>query len=417
MCRSMRGGPLGQVSSRLHIQFTTEAEFRAEFLANIVNGGIFVTTEYPPRLRARVTVDIQLSYCNEVLQLDGEVVHCVPAELAATGASPGVAIHFDDNVTSLRAKFAPHVNTEPHKSEKAKSDPRRARRFAASVATRISTSADPERKGGVGRTRNISRYGALVDPFGDPVPIGEAIKITITHPSTGEELEVDATVQRHEVSESGSVTGLGVEFHLPDAKAEAESSARFLEDVQRREYSRRLGAITGPIEELGIPTLLTMFGSCADGGTLTVTRDSEEGSIVFQGGMLRGARLASASGLDALARMLAWQSGFFDFEAHVDPERFQGDPVPLEQALNDALHSREERRPEKVRLRANTKLRVDVDAVQEAGSDLSETDRAILELAGTGVTVGKIFEVIPESKSDVTRALSNLVKRGLISPT
>lgn len=403
------------MSKQLHIQFATEMEFRAEFIANIANGGIFVATQDPPDVRTRVQVDIQLAYCKASLVLYGEVVHCVPIDMAATGASPGVAVHFDDTITTLREKFAPHVNTEPPaKSDRAASDPRRARRFAASVATRIRTADHPNGTAGEGRTRNISRYGALVDPYGDPVPIGEAITITITHPSTGEELEVHGTVQRHEVSESGEVTGLGVEFHLPEA--DAENNTRFLEDVQRREHSRRLGAMTGPIEELGISTLLTMFGTCSAGGTLTVSHQGDEGFVVFQDGMLRAARLGSAAGQQALTRMMAWRSGIFEFEVHVDASRFEGPPVPLERALLEALRGAEEKRPEKIMLRSNTKLRVDTDAAEDAGTALSQTDRAILELAGAGMTVGKIVEIIPESKSQVTGALAKLVKRGVISP-
>lgn len=403
------------MAHRLRVQFATEDEFQAEFYSNIANGGIFVATASPPELRSRVEVVIELVYRDASLTLPGEAVHCVSVDLAATGASPGVAVHFDDSLAVIRETFAPYLD-KPVSDGKDPRDARRAKRFPASVQARIRTMGPPEGESGDARTRDLSRYGALVAPYGEPTPIGESIKITITHPTSGEELEVDATVRRHETSESGEVTGLGVEFHLPESDSESDESARFLEDVARREHSRRLGAITGPIAELGISTLLNMFGTCSDCGTLTVTRDAEEGFVAFQGGMLRAARVGTIVGQQALAQMLAWRSGYFEFEASVDEERFEGEPVLLEQALLEVLNSQDEKRREKIQLRANTKLVVDTDAAEEAASELNQTDQAILELAGAGVPVGKIVEVIPETKRDVATALSNLVRRGVISP-
>ena len=400
------------MAQRLQVQFATEERFHKEFATNIANGGIFVATKEPPELRSQVEIEIVLQYCDTSLSLDGEVVHCVPLELAAAGAVPGVAIHFDDTPAALREAFAPFTEgAQSSVGDCAFGESRRARRFRSTVATRI---RGPEGKDAVGRTRNLSQYGALVALDGPPVPIGQEIQLSITHPATGDELEVDGVVMRHEVSEEGEVTGMGVEFRLPDS--EIEESTRFLEDVNRREHSRRLGVISGPIEDLGIDTLLNMFGTCSPCGTFTVTRDVEEGFVAFKGGMLRAARLGASRGRDALVRMLGWSDGVFEFEAAVDEKCFEGEAVPLEGALLGALQSRDEKRRDKIHLRANTKLRVDPDAVEEAAADLNQTDHAILELAGAGVTVGKIVEVIPEPKRDVTQALTKLVKRGLIAP-
>jgi Tfp pilus assembly protein PilZ len=399
------------VAQRLQVQFETEDELHKEFSTNIAKGGIFVATREPPELRSQVEIEIVLRYCDTSLSLDGEVVHCVPPELEAAGAEPGVAIHFDDTPAALREAFSPFTAGVSSSDPTKPGESRRVPRFRSTVATRI---RGREGQGIQGRTRNLSQYGALVALDGPPVPVGEEIKVSITDPATGEELELDGTVMRHEVSQAGEVTGMGVEFHLGDS--EIEESTRFLEGVYRREHSRRLGVISGPIEELGIDTVLNMFGTCSPCGTLTVTRDVEEGFVAVQGGMLRVARLGSARGQEALALMLGWSDGVFEFETTVDEALFEGEAVPLERALLEALQSQDEKRRDKIHLRANTKLRVDSDAVEEAAAELSLTDHAILELAGAGVTVGKIVEVIPEPKRDITQALSKLVKRGLIAP-
>ena len=76
---------------QLRIEYATEEAFREEYASNIANGGIFVSTKTPFCVRDPVRVEITLGFCGESIALDGEVVHCVPLELAETGATPGVA--------------------------------------------------------------------------------------------------------------------------------------------------------------------------------------------------------------------------------------------------------------------------------------------------------------------------------------
>ena len=411
---TLSGAPI-YVTQRLQVRFATEEEFAAEFAANIANGGIFVATPDPPEVRSQVEVEVHLDYRGSLLSLVGEVVHCLSPELAVTGASPGAAVHFTDSLSDIHEKFAPYTASLPSSDDPdAPPDPRKAKRFPASVATRIRAVGQPESASQEGRTRDISRYGALVASHGPPTPIGESITITITHPGTGEEFEVDGKVMRHELSESGEVIGLGVEFHMPDDQA--AEAARFLEDVHTREHSRRLGAITGPIEELDIGTLLNMFGTCSPSGTLTVTRGAEEGYVAFQAGMLRVARLGALHGREALMPLLEWNVGHFEFEACVDESRFEGEPVSLEEAILDAARRRDETRRGKIRLRADTTLSVDSDAAEEAADELSQLDRAVLDLAVAGMAVGKIVEIIPQSKREIAVSLSTLVKRGILTP-
>ena len=47
--------------------------------------------------------------------------------------------------------------------------------------------------------------------------------------------------------------------------------------------------------------------------------------------------------------------------------------------------------------------------------DLTKTEEAVLDLAGVGMTVAKVVEVIPESESEIRRAIVGLIDQELIS--
>ena len=69
----------------LGITFATPEDLESEYGTNIANGGIFLASEESFSLRERVCVEIGLPFCSERLQLQGEVVHRIPPELASSG--------------------------------------------------------------------------------------------------------------------------------------------------------------------------------------------------------------------------------------------------------------------------------------------------------------------------------------------
>ena len=73
----------------LKVAYVSEAAFQSEYARNIANGGVFLPTENAFEVRDPVRVQIKLAYCDQLIPLEGEVVRCVPPELAKAGASPG----------------------------------------------------------------------------------------------------------------------------------------------------------------------------------------------------------------------------------------------------------------------------------------------------------------------------------------
>ena len=81
----------------LELAFARPEALRHEYETNLANGGVFIATGEVFELREKVRVRLRLGFCHERLEIAGEVVHRVTAEMAALGRTPqGVAISFEE---------------------------------------------------------------------------------------------------------------------------------------------------------------------------------------------------------------------------------------------------------------------------------------------------------------------------------
>jgi hypothetical protein len=155
-----------------------------------------------------------------------------------------------------------------------------------------------------------------------------------------------------------------------------------------------------------------MLSTCAPRGTLTVTREGEEGTLVFQGGNLVSARLGPVS---ALKRMLSWATGRFEFHAVAEQSRDEVAAAPIDFAVLDALRQIDEEEeigaPE---FPPSARLRVDEAKLEAERDALDETAEAVIELAVDSFTVGAILDMIPEPDARVLTVLRGLLERGVI---
>lgn len=412
---------MGSTSKTLDVTFDDREGFERQYRADISNGGIFVGTHRPLAVRDRVTVRLKLRFARKGLNLKGEVVHVVGEELAATGATPGVAVQFEALPAEIRTVFAPVLEaiaaqpaTSPRAPERtaAKSDDRRAApRSRARVRARVHC---PGCEIIEGRTRNLSITGVLVS-IGNapPIDIGEPVRVTITNPESGAEREILGKVARHVKGEGDVVRAIGVQFYVRDA--ERMTVERFLRDLRATEHTRHLGGIQGDISELGLASLIQTFGLAAREGTLDVMRGAEEGYLAVEGGCLRAVSLGGARGVKALARMLTWTEGRFEFHARIDPSLPPGDLVPLEGALLDAMRLMDESADvERSSFPPEAFLEVD-SAKRQAEGDASKLEDAVMDLAATGMNVQRILDVVPETDDEIYLALWKLSERGLLS--
>jgi len=396
-------------SPKLQIEFSSAESFQREYQRNIANGGIFVPTEDALSLHDVVSVELVLAFCGERVVLDAEVVHVLPVELAGAGAEPGVALQFASSAGELRKRFESLVGPEPPQDEKQLGTGQRAApRSTARVSARLRT----EQGAIATRTRDLSRTGVLVAVEGEVLPVGSPVSVSMANPRTGEELEVEGRIVRHVEGARGAVVAMGIEFRVPTSQQARVN--RFVDEVKASEHTRRLGGIHGPIGEIGIESLLQMFGTCAPQGTFSVQRGDQEGVIAFSSGQLCMAETGGLEGDRALAEMLSWRDGFFEFEARLAPEMEGQEGRLLEAAILDAMrHLDEHRSVDLGSLPAGAKLRVDSAAVALAG-DLGQLAEAILELARVGFSISKVIDVIPEPDAEIYACLGDLVEGQLV---
>lgn len=401
----------------LKVAFARADAFRREYAANLANGGVFVATREPFELREKVRVKLVLGFCRREIGLDGEVVHRVTPEMTRLGGTPGVAVSFEQPAAAIRERLAPLAEFVAEPATQLRAAPEsaaepplaaRAPRAPARVAARIEGAEEAV----PGRTRDLSRTGVLVSVPGRGVPVGERVRVTLTHPTTGEAMECEGTVVR-EVSGEDGVAAVAVRFE--PSEPNRPQVERFVEGLQSVEHARQLGGISGDAAEMGVPQLLQMLGHSAPAGTVTLRRGSEEALVGFEQGQLRVARCGAASGMKALVRIVGWRDARFEFHARLDAVAAGETALPLEGAILDAtlLHD-EGARPGRRRLAPGAVPRLAPSAPASVGAELGKLERAVLDLVQVGFPLRRILDVIPEPDPSILAALDALIDEGLV---
>ncbi len=431
---------------RLRLAFDTAAALAAEVDRNISNGGAQIRTNEKPELREFVEVEFSFGWRAETLIFEAEVVFCSP--------SGSVAVQFAKPASELSADLEPFLAREPqhrpaasagrrplfgdleletdHKPQTQTPDPRaktilrlahapappptrdplgevddrrKSPRAIARVPVRLqSTHVDLE-----GHTRDLSETGVLISADGSDLPLGKPIELELQHPISGARIAVRGKVARH-IQTEGTVAAVGVTFETP---AERSSELReFVNDVKRAEAERAESGITGRIEELGMASLIQMLGQSSPHGTLTANQGSEEVTIAFENGAIRYALLGSLRGVKAIARVLQWNAGKFSFHAQIDAMTDEPAPLPLQNALLEAARQVDEA-AHSTPLALRARFDVDRDALARA-AELSKLEEAVLDLAGAGLTVRRMIDVIPDSDADVQGAIRSLIESGVL---
>ncbi|MEE8164583.1 MAG: PilZ domain-containing protein, partial [Myxococcota bacterium] len=270
---------------RMQIRFDSSELLRSEFQKNIMNRGIFVPTEAQFAVRQRVIVDIVLDYVEAggpALSLDGEVVHRIGPEMAASGAVPGVAIQFEASAQDLADAFAPLLEQKSMAALSADAHGkgrREARRDSVRVPVRIMPASSPPFEA---TSRDLSAGGILLSMRDVVLPVGEVVRVCLWHPSGDPSIEIDGKVIRQIKNKAGRIAAVAVAFDR--YQAADPHVCEVIDALRHAGHRSRLGAISGSIADHGFANLLQMFASSAPCGTLIVDRDGEQGWVAFADG-------------------------------------------------------------------------------------------------------------------------------------
>ncbi|MBW2312923.1 MAG: PilZ domain-containing protein [Deltaproteobacteria bacterium] len=390
------------MSAPLRVTYSTPEDLRQQYETQIALGGLFIPTVSNLEFRESVRVVFNLEFCNDRVELDAEVVSVVEPELAGPGNEAGVAIQFTDTAEKVKKQLGPFIGV--NQADERRRAPRRVARVPVLIEP------DDGRRL-TGRTRDLSHSGLLASIDGPPVAVGRTVKITLDHPTFDEKLSVSAQIVRH-LDVEGTVTALACEFQVP-AEREKEIT-QFIDDVQTSEHGRRLRGVSGAIGELGIINVIQVFGGCTRSGTLTVIRGYEEGRVVFEDGLLREVRLGPVLGVKALARIVGWREGNFEFHARVEPSWDEVEPCSLDASLLEATRQQDELARVELAFTPGSRFKVDRKKLDIERSGLSKLEDSVAELAGAGMTMRQVLDVIPESDVDIQKAFAALSDLALI---
>jgi len=388
----------------LAARFDSLEVFAREYAQNVSQGGVFIETEDAFELRELVVVELVLAFRDETVRLEGEVVNVRPGGIA--GLAPGVAVQLLAPASELRARLGSLAELEgplePVFAFEARAVPRTPTRVQARVG----------REDEAARTLDLSPRGALIETGREPPAVGETVEVSLQHPVSGEEYTIESTVIRHH-EQDGELRGVGVRFETN--VVEQPGVERFVEDVQAAAHARRLGGIRGPIDQLGLASLLQMFGASAPQGTLCVERDGEAGSVAFDGGVLRHARLGELSGGKALSRLLGWRHGSFEFHAHLEPGSPADTPALLDAAIFEAVRQIDElARVELPSAVVEAPIRLDRACLERSAGPLEKVEEAVVDLVAAGFALARVVDVIPVPDAEVHAALRALLERGVL---
>lgn len=402
--------PKPAASKTLRVCFESAEGFRKEYYQSIARSVLFVPSDDLHAPHEQVEVVFDLAFAGESTSVPAEIVVVIDPVLAeAGGTSAGVSLRLIEDASNLRRRFESLSGIRLGKVTRSRIGDRRvAERSESDANVRIETHEG--RFWGV--AANISYAGVLALLRRATISVGTEVRTVLSNPAVELELPVDGKVIHQTRCHDGMIAH-GIQLHYPADRIDEVMS--FIDFLRAFDRARRRGAISGEIDESGLGAILEMFVSTAPAGTMIVSRDEEEGKIVFSDNEILHCTLGIVSGLKALSRMFRWKKGRFEFHHDLQLTGDLDAPQPLQAAMMSASVQMDEmsRLVDGLLASADTFETVSEKAVDLRGS-LSDVEREVLDYAAAGFSVEAISDVVADSDAEVYKALSKLRDAGLI---
>jgi Tfp pilus assembly protein PilZ len=391
-----------------HIEFADPTAFLEEYERSLSSGWTFIASEADFELGEVLEVTLDLSFCSRSVRVLGVVTSRVIPALARMLERPaGVVVEFADGIGALDEMIRDTIaslESSPWTRSDSSRSPRRHARFPVSIKGSVESAHSRV----PAQTLNVSMSGALLELPALDFDVGEHLELQLTHPRTGETVALSARVVRQD-PRPDRTTGVAVEFDAPDMDGR---KARFLDQVRAVTHGRQVGGVSGNLSGLSLPSLLQSIATSSERGTMDIIGEREEAHLLFEGNRLRYAAIGKIEGVKALARLMEWPEGEFSFQPSIESGEPERVPVPIEQAVMEAVHQAEElRRLDSVKLPDTVVLERMALPLSPAPSQV-ESD--VLELLARPACPSALLDALPHSDVEIWRAILDLVERSAV---
>jgi hypothetical protein len=394
-----------------HIEFPDPSSFLEEYERSLSSGWTFIASEAAFELGEVLEVTLDLSFCSRSVRVLAVVTSRVIPALARMLERPaGAVIEFADGIGALDEMIRDTIASlegSPWERSDSSSSPRRHPRFPVTVKGSLETSRTRVQA----QTLNLSMSGALLELPALDFDVGEQLELQLTHPRTGETLALSARVVRQDPRADRS-TGVAVEFDAAPAPDVESRKARFLDQVRAVTHGRQVGGVSGNLSGLSLPSLLQSIATSSECGTMDIVGDGEEAHLLFHGNRLRYAAIGKIEGVKALARLLEWPEGEFSFQPSIEPDEPERVPIPIDQAVMEAVHQAEELRRLESATLPDTVVLERMALPLSPAPDKVEAD--VLALLLRPACPSALLDALPHSDADIWRAMLGLIERGVV---
>lgn len=403
---------MSEVWRVLRFTFASFDSLVQEYTGNLANGGLFLPGAWELVHGEAVLVWLDLAFLGRTVEIRGRVAQSIPLEIERSGGRAGIGIEVLESPDAIRERLEAALGRPLADGSIDPNSTRSMRRSVAQVRARLRNERGFEAEG---ETRNLSLVGVLVALDVEPPPVDAEVEVSLTHPTTGEAKSIRGRVVRYDRTEEGIVRGVGIAFD--PASNERDVARAFLRRIQSTEHVRRLGGISGTLATLSIPDLLGSFGQCVPCGRFSILRDGDVGTIHVERGLVAAARIRGAVGLKAIARLLTWSEGKFEFHANLRPDASE-EPLglPIDGALLEATRflDEDQRRSHAPLSRSARVTLRDGQAPLEPGS-ASKLEASVVDLTGAeGADLGVLLDRIQAPDSTIEATVLALVEREIV---
>jgi len=201
-----------RVDAKVEVEYKSFDQFYKEYTKNISKGGIFIKTENILRPQDVLEISLIVPNREQPLKVVGEIVHVITAAEAEQHSwDPGMGVQFVDFEEGAHQALKDYVASVYKDQPRARTpDRRKHERIPLRLRVKFPNIEVLQQD----YSEDISHGGIFIQTEKPRNP-GDRFVITLVHPETNSELELEGEVVRvsqRNLARPGSISGMGIKF-------------------------------------------------------------------------------------------------------------------------------------------------------------------------------------------------------------